>query len=55
MKLKNAKVPVIGGVITLNPKLRYLTPEDHIHNSLYFEIKAMCNWCEQFCKQVISR
>jgi asparagine synthase (glutamine-hydrolysing) len=27
-------------VFTFNPKLKYKTPEDHIQNSLYFEIKT---------------
>lgn len=30
-------------VFTFNDKLKYDTPEDHIHNSLYFEIKTFLN------------
>ena len=34
---------VFERVFTFNSKLRYNTPEDHINNSLYFEIKTFLN------------
>ncbi|XWN37465.1 MAG: asparagine synthase (glutamine-hydrolyzing) [Balneola sp.] len=34
---------IFEGVFTFNDKLKYDTPEDHIQNSLYFEIKTFLN------------
>ena len=36
----NAPRKVFERVFTFNKKLKYNTPEDHINNSLYFEIKT---------------